>query len=147
MIKQVNEKAKPFQKANTPRPAKGWVNAIRLALGMTTKELGERLHVSQPRISELEAAETKDAITLKSLRAAANAMNCDLVYAIVPRAKSIEGAFLEQAKKIAKKRVMDIQHTMELEGQGLNKKQLDEHYKATLEILLRGNPKQVWEDE
>lgn len=38
--------------------------------------------------SQLERSEAGDRITLKSLRAVANALDCDLVYALLPRADS-----------------------------------------------------------
>lgn len=148
MIKQLNNKLKPFHKAKvTPRPAKGWVSAIRSVLGMTKTQLGKRLGVSQQRVSELEAAEAKDSVTLRSLRMAADAMDCDFVYAIVPRGKSIEQLILQQAEKIAKQRIKKISHTMSLEQQRLSEKELREQYKEILTELLNQSPKQIWEEK
>ncbi len=62
------------------RPHRGWVKAIREALGMTTAQFAQRMGVSQPRTTELEQAEIEDKITLGTLRRAAEAMNCTLVY-------------------------------------------------------------------
>jgi len=67
------------------RPPRGWVKAIREALGMTTAQLAKRMGVSQPRAVTLEQAEARGAITLDSLERAEQALDCRLVYALVPR--------------------------------------------------------------
>src|SRR5258708_31843015 len=68
------------------QPAKGgWVRSIRSALGMTGRQLGRRIGVSQNAISEAERAETEGRITLNTLRKLADGLNCELVYALVPR--------------------------------------------------------------
>ncbi|HZZ37352.1 MAG TPA: helix-turn-helix domain-containing protein, partial [Caulobacteraceae bacterium] len=53
------------------RPPKGWLRAVRDALGMTTKQLARRLGVSQPRVVALEKGEVDESVTLTSLRRAA----------------------------------------------------------------------------
>ncbi|VAX03953.1 hypothetical protein MNBD_GAMMA20-319, partial [hydrothermal vent metagenome] len=67
------------------RPSRGWIKAIREALGMTTTQLAKRLGVVQSRTVAIEQAEAKGSITLNSLEKAANALDCRLVYALVPR--------------------------------------------------------------
>ncbi len=67
------------------RPSRGWIKAIREALGMTTAQLAKRIGVSQPRAVAIEKAEAESAITLNSLERAARALDCRLVYALVPR--------------------------------------------------------------
>src|ERR1700737_133371 len=66
------------------RPPKGWLRAIRDALGMTTAQFARRLGVSQPRIVELEQSEASGSVTLNTLRRAAEALGCRLVYVLVP---------------------------------------------------------------
>ncbi|MBV8446883.1 MAG: mobile mystery protein A, partial [Hyphomicrobiales bacterium] len=65
-------------------PPRGWIRAIRDALGMTTVQLARRLGVSQPRITELEKSELSGSISLRSLRRAAEALGCQVVYVLVP---------------------------------------------------------------
>lgn len=67
------------------RPPRGWIKAVREALGMTTAQLAERLGVSQPRAVAIEKAETTNSITLDSLQRAARALDCELVYALRSR--------------------------------------------------------------
>lgn len=68
-------------------PPYGWIRSIRLALGMAGVDLARRMGIAPSSLSALEDSETADTISLNSLRRAANAMDCDLVYAIVPRAE------------------------------------------------------------
>jgi predicted DNA-binding mobile mystery protein A len=72
-----------------PRPAQGWIRAIRQALGVSSGQLGRTLGVSRQLPLQFERAEAEDTITLRSLRAVANALDCDLVYALAPRAGSL----------------------------------------------------------
>ena len=65
-------------------PVKGWIKAIRDSLGMTAAQLANRMGISQSTLTAMEKAEARGAIQLSSLRRAAEAMNCTLVYALVP---------------------------------------------------------------
>jgi predicted DNA-binding mobile mystery protein A len=98
------------------RPSHGWIRAIRDALGMTTKQLARRMGVTQPRISELERAETKGNITLHSLERAAEAMRCRLVYALVP-VKPLTEQMMDRARIIAGDHLAAVSQSMLLEDQ------------------------------
>ena len=52
----------PYRKAAARRPPKGWIRAIRDALGMTAEQLGERLQITQPSVQRLEQSEADDTI-------------------------------------------------------------------------------------
>src|SRR5262245_27532719 len=67
------------------RPPRGWVRAIRDALGMSSRQLANRMGQSQPAVTKLERSEASGGARLDSLRRAADALDCDLVYALVPR--------------------------------------------------------------
>jgi Fic-DOC domain mobile mystery protein B/predicted DNA-binding mobile mystery protein A len=82
----------------TPRPVKGWLRAIRTGLGMSGVQLAKHLGVKPPRVVEMEKNEVDGAITLKVLERAAEAMGCMLVYALIPRAGSLEQTLRNQAK-------------------------------------------------
>jgi predicted DNA-binding mobile mystery protein A len=99
-----------------PRPAQGWIRAIRTALGMSTKEMAQRMGVTQSRISQLEHAEADDSIRLDTLRRAAEALDCELHYVFVPAAP-LEDAVRQQARTKAQTMVGAATHTMRLEDQ------------------------------
>jgi predicted DNA-binding mobile mystery protein A len=106
------------------RPARGWVRAVRDALGMTSAQLAERLHVSQVAVTKLERSEIDDSARLDTLRRAADALDCDLVYAIVPRS-TLEDTVQRRALALAKHDIQNVDRTMRLEAQGLAKDELD----------------------
>ena len=110
------------------RPQRGWLRAIREALSMSLEEVGTALGQSKKRILDFEHAEAEDRITLKSLRRVASAMDCELVYVLVPKS----GSIIELAEKHRQKReksreqqtrdrvrqdVLGVEHTMALENQ------------------------------
>jgi len=126
------------------RPPRGWVRAIRDALGMTTGQLAQRLGVSQPRVSDIEKRETHDTITLETLRKTAEALNCTLVYALVPN-QPLEQMARERARMIAEAQIARMNHTMRLEDQGLTASDLAEERERLIEELLRGDPRRLWD--
>src|SRR3989338_4628511 len=65
-------------------PARGWIRAVREALGMSTAQLAKRMGVRQPSIVDLERSEEKGSIELATLRRVAEALDCTVAYALVP---------------------------------------------------------------
>ena len=128
----------------TPIPVKGWVRAVRDALGMSGKQLASRLKVSQPRIPKLEQDEVSGAVSLRTMRQAAEAMDCVFIYAIVPRI-SLEETVLAQARKVAEARMQRVSHTMLLEAQSLSTEEQSASLNAAIVELVREMPKELWE--
>jgi len=119
-LKQLDRSLEQYQAARkVPRPSKGWIRAIRQALGVSSGELARRLGTSRQLPLQLEKGEAEDRITLKSLRAVANALDCDLVYALVPRAASMEELLENRVRAEAKQRVLGVEHSMALENQAV----------------------------
>jgi len=127
-------------------PVKGWLRSIREALGMSGKQLGERLKVSQPRVVQMEKDELSGALTLKTMRQAAEAMDCQFVYAIVPRT-SLEGTVRKQARKVASKRLSRTSHTMLLEDQKVSNDEQQKMLEEKVEDLIRNIPNDFWSDK
>jgi predicted DNA-binding mobile mystery protein A len=97
-------------------PPRGWLRAIRETLGMPRAELARRLGVSGQAVANLEGSEADGSIRLDSLRRAAEALDCKLVYALVPNA-SLDEIVDRRAHEIARRQVGRVQHTMLLEDQ------------------------------
>jgi predicted DNA-binding mobile mystery protein A len=143
---QIDRKLKALRPlAQTVRPARGWVRAIRDALGMTTKQLGKRMGVSQPRIVMLEKAEATGNITLESLERAAEAMGCRVVYAFVPRVR-LTAMLQEQAHKTAERHLESVEQTMRLEGQGVSNPKLRAGMRKKLVEDLMQRPARLWNE-
>ncbi len=128
------------------RPPKGWVRAIRESLGMTTKQLGKRIGVTQSRAFEVEKAEVSGRITLESLERAAHALDCRLVYALVPR-ESLDSIVEDRALVLAKEKLGLTSHSMVLEDQRVDeadeKRQLKEYARRLIEKPGSG----LWAEE
>jgi predicted DNA-binding mobile mystery protein A len=100
------------------RPAKGWLRAVRSALGLSQDFVAKKLGTKRQAFTQMEAAELRGAISLRSLERAAEAMGCELVYFIVPRRASGD-SFAELAREFdpAFKHLQASEHSMALEGQ------------------------------
>jgi len=113
---------------------------------MTTAQLAHRIGVSQPRAVAIEQAEKTGAITLDSLERAARALDCDLVYALVPR-KPLEELAEERALTLAKRRLASTRHSMALEDQGVAAADEQEQLKRLARQLLDKPGSALWEDK
>ena len=104
-------------RTSPPRPTSGWISSVREALGVTLDQIGKQIGSSRQAVQQLERAEATDRITLGALRRAAEAMGCELVYALVPKS----GTFVELAERPVRDRaardVKSVMHTMMLEDQ------------------------------
>jgi predicted DNA-binding mobile mystery protein A len=143
---QLDETLKQFSKLTmVSRPLKGWIRAIRDALGMNNRQLAQRLGVSNSRIPRIEQDEITGSLTLKTMHRVADELDCIFVYGFVPRT-SLKETIRNQAVSVAKKRMQKLMHTMELEDQGLsseeNKKVLDN----LVEEIINSSSSTLWED-
>jgi predicted DNA-binding mobile mystery protein A len=142
--KSLDQRLTPLrQKAVLARPHAGWIRAIREALGMTTTQFASRLGISQSRASRLQADEANDAITLRKLREAAEALDCTLVYALVPK-KPLDDMLRERAAAIADRTIAHVSHSMALENQTLSPDRAASERERLIESLLSGALKHVW---
>lgn len=106
------------REALADRPVRGWIRAVRDALGMTSQQLADRMEISQPAVAQLERSELAGGIQIDSLRRAAAAMNCDLVYAIVPRT-SLETIVRDRALSVSRRDVAAADEMMQIDQRGL----------------------------
>lgn len=127
-------------------PPKGWIRAIRDALGLSTRQLGDRLGVSKSRITRMEQDEVAGSVTLKTMQRVAGALGCVFVYGFVPRT-TLEDTLRSQARRVAKKRMLRVAHTMALEDQGLSEGEQKKAFENAVDELIRTRPKSLWEVE
>jgi predicted DNA-binding mobile mystery protein A len=117
----IEKKLRPWTALRTDTvPRSGWIKAVRGALGVTTRQLAERVGVEQSNITRLEKREASGTVTLERLAKTAQAMNCKLVYAIVPddRFATLGAIIDERARDLAQQLVRTAEHSMRLEKQG-----------------------------
>ena len=126
-------------------PAKGWIRAIREALGMSSRQLGARLGVSQQRATVIESAERGGNLSIKTMRAVAEALDCEFVYAFVPR-HGIQGTVRQRAEAITSRRLGRVVQTMQLEDQGLSVRENDSIQEALISEIISNMPRTFWDD-
>lgn len=131
---------------SSARPHKGWVRAIREALGMTTAQLGKRIGVTQSRAFDIERGEVSGKLTLESLERAAHALDCRLVYALIPR-QPLESLVEERALQRARNKLKSTTHSMALEDQRVNAEDEEFQVRELAKRLLEKSGSALWEDE
>jgi predicted DNA-binding mobile mystery protein A len=113
-LRKLDETARAFQVArraamggdgNGPEKVQGWLRTVRRAVGVPAADVAARMGVVESDIYRMEVAEGRGAIELQTLRRAAEALGCELVYGLAPK----EGTLTEMSAAIeagrAKKRV------------------------------------------
>jgi predicted DNA-binding mobile mystery protein A len=124
-------------------PREGWVRGIRTSLGMSMRSFAQRIGFKEPAsVKEMERNERAGTVTLQTLRRAADALDADLVYAIIPR-KPLREMVADRAKEVARQRVSPLAKSMALEEQGLTKAQLERQVEE-LARELEQKPEILW---
>jgi predicted DNA-binding mobile mystery protein A len=142
---QLDRRFASLRKTNDfARPPRGWIKAIREALGMSTTQLAKRLRVAQTRVSQMEKAEVESAIRLQTLKQVAEALDCTLVYALIPN-KPLEEIVHDRAAHIADLQLARTNHTMRLENQALGSPALLAERERLIRQLIEQNPRSLWE--
>jgi predicted DNA-binding mobile mystery protein A len=125
------------------RPKSGWVRAIRESLGMSAAAFARRLGMTPVGVRKLESAEASDAITLASLRKLAQALDCELQYALVPRTSLVQQV-KNRAETVARERLRPIAHSMALEDQAVQEPQNKLQLELAIKDLIEGSRRELW---
>ena len=143
LFQQIDTTLGPLRDA-PPRPGRGWLRAIRTALGMTSKQLAHRLQTSQSAIIEYEQREIAGTISLGTLRRAASAMDCDFVYALVPR-RPLRDIVERQAEDVARRKLASVAHSMQLEDQGVSAEAMERQVQELARTLIEKRRRELWQ--
>ena len=147
-LRQLDEALRPWAQLRDLRtPPSGRLAVIREALGMTLEQLGRRIGIDAAGAKKLQDREATGSITLHTLRRAADAMDCDLVYAIVPRT-SLQETLDRRARDLARAMLNRVGQTMDLEAQGVpdDPDQSAEQVTRLAKGLLDGRLALLWDD-
>ena len=146
LIEQVDKKLSLLRPVeNVISPQRGWVYAIRSALKMSLRQLGNRLKISAQSVKEIEERETNGSITIKALREVANALDLKLVYGFVPKGESLEAVIEKKANEKAREIVLRTSNTMKLEDQENSKTRIEKAIKSKAEEIKNKMPKYLWD--
>lgn len=131
--------------ASSPIPVKGWIRAIRDALGMNGRQMADRLGEHRSYTAQIERREMTGAITLASMKKVAQALDCTFVYGFVPH-KSLEETVHRRARKVVEKHLVHAAHSMRLEGQASSPEENHDSLERMTEELLRESPSHLWDE-
>jgi len=104
MLKVLRERARldlerlirPYRRARKyTRPPEGWLRAMRLATGIPAEQIAEKMEFTKKMVFQTERAEQNRTISLHRLGKMARALECDVVYALVPWHRSLEDRAME----------------------------------------------------
>lgn len=131
---------------NESVPPSGWLKAVRGSLGLSIRQLANRLNVSHGSISQLEKREPEKRVTLEALERAAQAMDCKLIYAIVPKDSglSLDDIIKRRALAAAAQILQEVSHTMRLEDQGTSEKEIQTEINRIASELIESNDPKIW---
>ncbi|MBI4203835.1 MAG: mobile mystery protein A [Betaproteobacteria bacterium] len=145
-LEQTDQLLRPWRRlTDTAKPRGGWIRAVREALGMTTVQLAKRLGVTQQAVTAFEKNEATGKITLESLEKLASAMDCRIVYAVVPNASPLAEMRRARARALAERQVKRVSHSMKLEDQGVGAREEKRQLEQLTDELLRGSPRKLWD--
>jgi predicted DNA-binding mobile mystery protein A len=135
------EAAKPASRFAPP--LKGWIRAIRDAIGMSGPQLARRLGVTPQNVEQVEKSEVTGTIQLSTLRRFAEALDATVVYALVPNT-SLEDIVRTRARQLALKALGRVSHTMRLEDQATGTSDLE----ALVDEYIRDhlNDRDLWSE-
>ncbi len=142
-LQQIDAVLTPLRDLAVERPARGWIAAVRTALGMSTYQLARRIGISQPTLAKLEQREATGSITLESLRKSADALECDVFYAIIPRRPLLE-MVRAQALRVARVQIGPIAHSMRLVSQAVSDASLEARVSELAEELVARRRNILW---
>ena len=125
-------------------PRDGWVRTVRHAIGMKLKDLARRLSLNDSTVSRLEKGESDGSISLNSLRKLADAMDCDVVYGLVPREGSYSKVIKRQARRHVDQNFDAVNHSMMLEKQQLTAEERERFVEIRVEELSRAVDPVIW---
>lgn len=143
LLRQVENSLARWRALPRRPPASGWIRVIRQALGMSAAQLAHRLDISRQSLAALERREQNGTVTLAALSRAAEALGCDLVYALVPRSE-LKTMIETQAKLRAEEEILSTAHSMRLEAQGVSPKETQRLIHERAMQLISSRSGKLW---
>lgn len=119
-----------------------WIETVRSLLGMTLAQLGKRLRVSAVAARQVSEKEKYGEVTLKKMQEYARALECEFVYALVPR-KDFDEIMEDRARILAKKVLAEASLHMEIEDQEVSPEMKKNQIEQLTEKFKRS--KKIWD--
>ncbi len=146
LIRQLTAKMKPYESiSDIGKPSRGWIYCIRSTLGMSLRQLGDRLNMTPQGVRKLESNEAHGKITMKKMEDLARALEMDFVYGFVSWHGGLEQMIEHRAQQLAQEIVARTHQTMVLEDQQISKEKLKEEVKDLTATIVSEMPKHIWD--
>ncbi len=126
-------------------PSTGWIKAIRKSLGLSLRQLGNRMGITAQSVKEIEEREMYGTISLKVLKQFGNSLNMKLVYGFIPARASLESMINERAMELAREIVQRTSISMKLEDQENEPARINEAISETANDLKSQMPRYLWD--
>jgi predicted DNA-binding mobile mystery protein A len=126
-------------------PPEGWVYTIRMALGMSMRQLGKMVNITPQAVKDIETREKNGNITLASLEKIGKHLNMKLMYGFVLLDGSLQKLIDKRALEVAKMIVTKTSDSMKLEDQMVSPAMLKKSIKAKALEIKQKSPWLLWE--
>ena len=142
-LDETQGKLNPFSVLKSEiKPDNGWVNAIRVSIKMSLRQLGERLHITPQGVKDLEKREKEGAITINTLKEVGRVLDMDLVYGFISRHNSLEDMIEERAREIAEEVVL---RTIKLDNQKNSENDIKKAIQQKTYEISSKMPSNLWD--
>ena len=146
LLDETQGKLNPFSVLKSEiKPDNGWVNAIRVSIKMSLRQLGERLHITPQGVRDLEKREKEGAITINTLKEVGRVLDMDLVYGFISRHNSLEDMIEERAREIAGEVVLKSRQAMELNTTGKSENDIKKAIQQKTYEISSKMPSNLWD--
>ena len=145
-LDEIQDKLNPFSVLKSEvKPDNGWVNAIRISIKMSLRQLGERLHITPQGVRDLEKREKEGAITINTLKEVGRVLDMDLVYGFISRHNTLEDMIEERAREIAEEVVLKTRQTMQLDNPGKSVSDIKKAIQQKTYEISSKMPSNLWD--
>jgi predicted DNA-binding mobile mystery protein A len=146
ILEQIDRKILKLKKLDDMSiPPSGWIYAIRQALGMSLRQLGERMEMTPQSVKENETREKNGTISLNVLRQFGKSLDMKLVYGFIPKDNSLEKLIEKRATEIAKEIVSRTSVSMKLEDQENSPKRIKKAIIEKTNEIKTEMPRYLWD--
>ena len=146
ILSKMSEKLAPYTTVKPVIiPDSGWVASIRQSLNMTMEQLGQKMNITRQGVRQLEKREQEGSISLNTMREVANALDMQLVYAIVPKTETLEAHVEKKARVFARETLLSTNQQMRLEGQAVDDERLKRAIDDMVAEAVRVVDRQLWD--
>jgi len=145
-LDETQDKLNPFSVLKSEiKPDNGWVNAIRVSIKMSLRQLGERLHITPQGVRDLEKREKEGAITINTLKEVGRVLDMDLVYGFISRHNSLEDMIEERAREIAEEVVLKTRQAIQLDNPGKSDNEIKKAIQQKTYEISSKMPSNLWD--